>query len=238
VAYRDGEKVNRGFMSDGLENLDQNVVSEAQAPVGNLKTQEEVDRIVKARVAREREKWEASVAHNQQSHLPGGVTGMTAEDVKRAMRDEFAAIKQEAESKAQQAAAQSVAQKVIDSFQSKMSRGPDKYPDFQEKTSKLPLQKFLPIVQLANEVDNTEDVMYELANNKGKLGNLMTLYNSAPEVAMEAMSELSASIKANQTNVKVNKPLSQVKPTATAVDNGSPSVRSYLERFASGSRLD
>jgi hypothetical protein len=231
VAHRDGEKVNRGFMSDGLENLDQNVSGETQVSnASNLKTQEEVDRIVKARVAREREKWEANAAASHQSHLPGGVTGMTAEDVKRAMRDEFSAIKQEAESKAQQAAAQSVAQKVIDSFNSKMSRGADKYPDFQEKTSKIPLGKFLPIVQLATEVDNTEDVMYELATNKGKMGNIMALYNSAPEVAMEAINELSQSIKANQTNVRVNKPLSQIKPTATAVDNGMPSVRSYMDQ--------
>ena len=227
-------------MSDGLENLDGSALSEAQAPnTANLKTQEEVDRIVKARVAREREKWEANAAHTQQSHLPGGVTGITADDVKRVMRDEFTAIKQEAESKAQQAAAQSVAQKVIENFNSKMSRGADKYPDFQEKTSEIPLNELLPIVQLVTEVDNTEDVMYDLANNFGKVGNILSLYyNQSPKAAMKAINQLSASIKANQTNVKVNKPLSQIKPTATAVDNGTPSVRSYLERFASGSRLD
>lgn len=229
VAYRDGDsKVNiRGFMNDGLENLEQSV---SEAPKPASLTQEDVDRIVKSRVAREREKWEATA---QQSHLPGAVTGMTPDQVKMAMREEMMSIRQEAEDKAQQAAVHTMANKVVESFNSKMSRGIDKYPDFQEKTSKLPLSKLLPIVQLAEQVDNTEDVMYELANNKGKMGNILSLYRDAPEVAMQAMSELSQSIKANESaksNTRHSQPLSQVKPSATAVDNGIPSVRDMMKQ--------
>ena len=121
------------------------------------------------------------------------------------------------------------ARQIIGDFSSKMAAGADAYPDFDQKVSALDLPKIPEIIQLANSVDNTADVMYELASKPYKVGNLISLARTAPHLAHQEAQRLSASIKANQQaqqSIQTPEPVSQVKPTSAPAENGAMDVKS------------
>lgn len=112
------------------------------------------------------------------------------------------------------------ANEIIKEFSSRLEAGKDRYEDFSEKVGSLPLAKIPEIVQLALKVDNTADVMYELAENPSKMLNIAKLANDyGEEFALKEMNKLSNSIKANDyalNKQKPNKPLSQASPSVKA----------------------
>lgn len=130
--------------------------------------------------------------------------------------------------KAQQEAARlAMAQQVVGSFASKMQAGSAEYQDFEEKVSTLPLAKMPEIVQLANSVDNTADVMYEIASKPYKAGNLLNLARNMPELALVEMQNLSASIKKNKQaaqTIQTPEPLGQMKPSSIPAESGVSGV--------------
>jgi hypothetical protein len=113
-------------------------------------------------------------------------------------------------------------QHIVNSFMGKMEHGKTKYPDFNEKISKLGDLKNIPaIIQLAEHVDNTHDVMYDIASNPHKLASLNELARINPALAFEEIRNLSSSIKANDdasNQARPSEPLSQLKSSVT---NGS-----------------
>lgn len=220
-------------MSDGLSNdLGQVTDSPEISAAPKMVSQDEVDRIVKGVKANANEKLEQLRAqmqqqHQQQSHLPGGVGGQSfsREDINAMVEAKLQGVIEKAGQKA-------VAQKIMNDFTTKMASGYEKYPDFEDKMKDFGLAEVTEVVQLATNTENTADVMYELANNPGKVGSILALYQKSPRLAMKAVAELSKSIKDNEsakggTSVK---PLSQIKSTTTAVDSGTPSVRDYFKQ--------
>lgn len=119
-------------------------------------------------------------------------------------------------------------QQAMASFVQKMDNGPKKYADFEEKVAPLNLPSMLPIVHLANAVDNSEDVVYELATNPEKIKDLYReLSENRPQLALMMVKKLSDSIKRNQAAAnqpKPDEPLSQLKPSNVGMDNGSQSI--------------
>lgn len=117
-------------------------------------------------------------------------------------------------------------QQAINGFVQKMQEGPTKYPDFEDKVKNLNLPQ-LPenFIHLTNSVDNTADVMYDLADNPEKVMQLLTALEKAPHIAMQQLQKLSGSIKANQSakeQTQDDEPLSHIKPSSTVgMDNGS-----------------
>jgi hypothetical protein len=201
----------------------------AQAPAQVTMTQEQIDKIVKSRIARERERWEAS---QQAPHMPSG-TGASLEAVKQMMQAEMAKLKEEAERTAQDGARRANAQRIVADYQTKMEQGKAKYPDFDEVVGKSRVAANPKIVQLVTNVDNTADVVYELAQKKGKVGAIISLYNEDPALGMEAIVELSESIKANQkaaTTGKPYEPLSRVSSSSTTTDASAPDIRDYMKQ--------
>jgi hypothetical protein len=93
----------------------------------------------------------------------------------------------------------------------------------------LDLSTIPQIVQLANTVENTDDVMYELASNPNKLVTLLNLTNFGNgRLAYLETKKLSDSIKQNQTALQQPvppEPLSQLKPSNVGTDNGALSIR-------------
>lgn len=122
------------------------------------------------------------------------------------------------------------AQQIAQQFLSKLSAAKDKYPDFKEILANLEVHKFPEIVQLANNFDNTADIMYELAKNPTKAVLLKQCAQLNPNLATMEIQRLSDSIKQNQTakeTCSVQPPLSQIKPSLTKTDNGPITVRDY-----------
>ena len=218
-------------MSDGLsQDLGQVTDSPEISAAPKMVSQEEVDKIVHAAKMREREKAAADIERIKSqvsSSLPSSVGGnsISKQEIELMMEAKLQKIMETAGQKA-------VAQKILNDFTEKMASGYDRYSDFDDKMKDLGLADIPEIVQLAANTDNTADVMYELANNPGKLGSFLSLCQKSPRLAVKAMSDLSKSIKDNDSAKPhvSSKPLSQIKPNSTAVDSGSPSVRDYFNQ--------
>ena len=122
-----------------------------------------------------------------------------------------------------------MAERIVGEFSSKMKSGAEKYEDFEESVMNLDLSTIPEIVQLANSVGNTDEVMYDLAKNPYKIANLKTLAATSPHLARSEMNRLSQSITSNQKAKDqvsgVKEPLSKMKPSTGAVDNGEMSIR-------------
>lgn len=125
---------------------------------------------------------------------------------------------------------------TINSFVSKMQAAEQKYPGLEAKLNELDYTSMAPLVHLANDMENTGEIMKELVDNPMKLGNMMALAQMQPGLAKRQMAELSNSIKTNQQALAEEKqaqdPMSQLKPSSSAgMDNGTMSVTDFRKMF-------
>lgn len=244
-AYRDGAIVNwRLIMAEmetaGTEQSQVETVSESRpaAPVEKMVPQSKVDEIVTnaKRASYDRGKQE-SMQEYTKSQQPkssdysfGGIQQMSEDKLKTLMEDIAKKAAKENIHQLQQQMMEEAAHKqnqtIINKFVDKMSEGSQRYPDFDKTVASLDLKSIPDIILLATEVDNTADVMHELANNPYKIGNILALKDT-PHLARLAMNKLSESIKQNQQGKQepyVREPLSQIKSTNIGPNNGDLSV--------------
>jgi hypothetical protein len=121
-------------------------------------------------------------------------------------------------------------EKVASQYYLKMGKGKDKYSDFEEVMTDFDAAAFPQVALLAAHLDNTPDIMYELARNPHKLVQLNTLAERSPKLAQRELEKLSKSIVDNEhavENAKVpSAPLSRLKSSTTVgADNGKMTVR-------------
>jgi hypothetical protein len=151
-----------------------------------------------------------------------GNASVSREDVQRLIREE-------AERQVQMAKAQEIAQ----SFVNKLSSAKQTYSDFEQQVSKLKLEKNLHLVELTHALDNPGEVLYDLATNPKKFADIQVYAASeTPDLAIEELQKLSASIKQNKEALKQNakqaqEPIGQLKPSVTGVDSGQLSLKDY-----------
>lgn len=158
---------------------------------------------------------------NQGQSSLGGMTQLSPEEIENLI-DEKA--RKYSEEKSQQEWANQTAQ----TFVNKMTEGGKKYEDFQKVVGELNLPSMPELVQLTNHVDNTADVIYDLAKNPYKIANLLSLSQYNPGLAVREIQNLSNSIKHNEASEKdVNPkaPLSQIKPSNFGTDSGEQTIR-------------
>lgn len=158
----------------------------------------------------------------------GGMQQMSQADIEAAIEKRLQA---QEEQRRQQQLQQEVNQ-VAEQFYNKMAQGADLYDDFEEVTSGFDSSAFPSIVYLANMMDNTPAIIYELQKNPSKLTHLSILVEKSPQMAQKEISRLSQSIKANQEalqqNQETQEPLGRMKPSKVGADNGKfTSVRDY-----------
>lgn len=146
---------------------------------------------------------------------------LSEEQVRQMMRDEASKIN------AQQAQMLE-AQRIVGEFASKMDLGKEAYEDFDDTVSQLDLRAIPEIVQLANSVGNTADIMYDLGKNPYKIANLKILMQTSPHLARAEINRLSKSIDTNKqavAQVSTREPLSQMKPSTGSVDSGPMTLK-------------
>lgn len=206
-------------MTNDLANNESGLVTPEVQEQEKLLTQSEVNEIAgKARQAG----YERGVRESgsQAQNIAQGA--LTEEQVRKMIEEQTLKVQQEA-------ARNAYAQQLIGDFSNKMQTGSSQYEDFEQKVSALELHKIPEIIQLATGVDNTVDVMYELANKPYKVGNLLNLARTAPHLAGAEMNRLSNSIKENKKAaqaIQTPEPISQMKPTSGTADQGTMSVSS------------
>lgn len=120
----------------------------------------------------------------------------------------------------------------VESFVGKMQAAEKQYPGLESKLNDLDFDKpgAQKLVQMANNMDNTGDIMNELLDNPEKLGVLLHLVQEQPKLAMQRMASLGQSIKSNQEALAQEKsaqqPIGQLKSSISAgVDDHNLSVK-------------
>lgn len=119
------------------------------------------------------------------------------------------------------------AQEIEQQFRQKIDAATYSDPEFADLYDSLNLENnpsLGPLVMWANEMDNTADVLKEIAKNPAKFANILMLLQSAPALAKREMAALSSSIKTNREALKQKQakpPLEQLKPSTTVTSSGN-----------------
>lgn len=238
-------------MTKDLEIENQETVApdeEAQTPAteGNadVLTRDIVSKIVERERKKAFEKGrEEAMAELQQQQSPavpveqipqgqqslGGMQQMSPQDIQRM-------ISEHAPQALQEHMQQQRTKQTIDSFVSKMQAAEAKHPGLEAKLNDLDYSTLAPIVQMANDMENTGDIMKELIDNPEKMSHLILLSYTQPKLAAKKMADLSNSIKTNSEalaqDAQARDPMSQLKPSSNAgMDNGDMSVSDFRKMF-------
>lgn len=204
-----------------------------------------VEELVKKAKLKGRDSMQAELdalkAENAQLKTGGSMGGMAAptpvdpEAIKQQIIQDLQKQMQQANEQRAQEELEKQANQIADSYKAKMSSGKDMYEDFDTVMSDFNPAAFPNLVYLANQVDNTPAVMYELMNNPSKWATLAVLSERDPQAAQNMISKISASIKANQQakaeEKNVPPPLGRMSPSTTGQDNGTKSVRDFKAMF-------
>ena len=111
-----------------------------------------------------------------------------------------------------------------------------RHPGLEAKLNELDYTHLGPVIKLVDSMDNPGDIMKELVDNPMKMGNLVTLAHTQPNMAKKAMFDLSNSIKQNQQalsqEAQASEPLGQITPSNVGSDSGSKgAIRDFKNRY-------
>jgi hypothetical protein len=192
--------------------------------------QSKVDEIVKTvkfdadrRFDDYRKQYESSAQNNQRLEQPQFAT---KDDVARAVQEQLDRLTRQAEAQAQEQHVNG----IVNTFKSKMQIGKEKYQDFEDVAKNIEYSTIPNVIErLTAEVDNVADVLYDLAKNRPlQLMELENLAAKQPNLARQALRELSESIKVNDRAKDVKRaqePLRQITQSNVGIDDGSdPSI--------------
>lgn len=169
------------------------------------------------------------------------VQGKSEEEIRRISAEESQRLRQEWIHEQRAQAEEAEGKRIAGEFFTKIEAGKANLPDFDKVMADVDLRTIPFHVQLANMVDNTADVMYELAKNPSKIGALQNLIDidmragRQPKLALAEMKRLSDSIKENAKGSKFqspNEPLSQLRPSNAGTGNqGALTVKDYKAKY-------
>ena len=174
----------------------------------------------------------------QPQQQQGQQQGVDTQQVMQQVMQQLQQQQQEAEQKRHQEQIEQEVNQVAQQYFGKMAQGKDLFEDFESMTADFNPAEFPQLVFLANQMDNTPAIIYELRKNPGKLADLAVLVEKSPSMAKNELAKLSDSIKRNDEAKRglqeAQDPLSRLKPSPVGTDNGTKSVRdskqaSYLK---------
>lgn len=169
-----------------------------------------------------------------QSNQAQSSKSLSEDDVKRLTSEELSRQRDQWTREAQEKADADIAQRIVNSYKEKIAPGKEKYEDFEAVTNNVDMRYYPNVVQLLAEyVDNSHDVIYELAKNRTKLYQLESTCAHNPQDAIYEIKRLSDSIKANESSSQMkhaNSPLSQQRPSNTGTDSGGTLSMKDLKR--------
>lgn len=164
----------------------------------------------------------------QQQQAPQGIDPAQLQQL---VAQQIAQQREEAERKQHEAQLHEEVNQVAKQYFGKMAQGTSLYDDFEAITADFNPAEFPQLVYLANELDNTAAVIYELRKNPGKLAQLATLVKESPGIARSELNNLSQSIKRNdeaKRNLQEPQdPLNRLKPSTVGTDSGEKNVRDF-----------
>lgn len=173
--------------------------------------------------------------YTQQQQQQNYARNLSEDDVARVAGDVLSKQKASWEKEAQEKAYAEAANRIVEAYNNKISQGREKYNDFDAVTANLDMGKYPNTVQLlADYVDNSADVLYELAKKRTNLKLIEDLGNDDPQSAIYEIKRISDSIKANDSSGQTrhpNAPLSQQRPSNTGTDSGALSMADLRRKY-------
>ena len=132
----------------------------------------------------------------------------------------------------QQQAAEYQNKQFVDGFVAKMQAAEKQFPGLEQKLNDIDFMSpaTQKLVQMANNMDNTGEIMNELLENPEKMGTLLNLVHDQPKLAQNSLASLSNSIKTNRQATaqeeSAHEPIGQLKSSVNAgVDEHNLSVK-------------
>lgn len=200
-----------------------------EAPAEKMIPQSQVSKIAarEAREAAEKARAEllAEIERQRNESAPpaqslGGMQQMTPEQLRQAIRQEATLMARHAQ-----------AAQIESDFKAKIAAEKMADPDFADLYEAMNIEAHPNLIIWANSMDNTAQIIKDLANNPAKYSHILNLVNShAPKLAEMELQKLSKSIKANieaQKQPKAPEPLSQIKPSNIGAGDGSFEVSDF-----------
>ena len=142
----------------------------------------------------------------------------------------------------QQQAQEYQQKQFADGFIAKMQAAEKQFPGLEQKLNEIDFNSpsTLKLVQMANNMENTGEIMNELIDNPEKMGTLLNLVNEQPRLAQQRLASLSSSISTNRKALEEDKsaqePIGQLKSSVNAgVDDHNLSVKD-LKKILAGHR--
>lgn len=214
---------------DNASDMTQAPVETAQQTQERLFKQAELNEIVgrakhDAVESYKRQQQQTQQPAQQYSQAPSS-KALSEDDVKRLTGEELNRYREEWTRESQERMNAEAAERIVNSYKEKISAGKEKYEDFEAVTNNVDMRYYPNVVQLLAEyVDNSHDVLYDLAKNRSKLYQLESTCQHNPQDAIYEIKRLSDSIKANETHSQMTHartPLSQQRPSNTGTDSGN-----------------
>lgn len=168
---------------------------------------------------------------------------ISQDEVRKLAAEETHRLRNEWIQDSQRSAQEQDAQRIASEFFTKVGAGEGGMSTFEKTIAEAGLDlRAIPYhVQLANMVDNTRDVMIELAKNPSKIGTIQNLIDidvragRQPNLALAEMKKLAQSLKDNAEASKFkspNDPLSQLRPSNAGTGSTGPlSVADYKRKY-------
>lgn len=224
-------------MNEGQEvSQNQNLTQQnAEAAAEKLVPQHEVNSLVGGAKQRGYEKgYQQALSELQQKQAPqqmGGIAqaqpqmnGFNDENrMRQIAADEHAKAYQAMQQQAIQQAQHAEGTRILNELGAKFNETKSRIPDFDNVVKISDFHQMPEVLHYANMVDNSGDVMYDLAQNPSKMAALRSL---PPQFAVKEVKRLSDSIKQNQTALtqpQAPAPLGQVNTSNIGVDtSGKP----------------
>lgn len=156
--------------------------------------------------------------------------------IEKRVSDYISQHQQEQERKAQEAQQQAEMNRLFSEMNSKVEAAKDRYPDYEDQLANLNgvFSNKLELLHYVNSVDNSGDVLYELAKNPMKLVAIEDLAKMSPHLGMSEIRKLSDSIKKNETAKKTfqsAEPLSQLKSSNVGTDDGPRTINDFRQLY-------
>ena len=157
------------------------------------------------------------------------------QEIRRLAAEESQRLRDQWIQDAQEKSQADAAQKTVQNFWSKIAPGKEKYQDFDAVTGDIQYTTFPNVVQLlADHVDNSHDMLYEMGKDRMKMAQLEQLAYMSPKDAIRQAQRMSQSLKDNEAASKTkvpNEPLRQMRPSNTGTDNGVMGVKDYRKKW-------
>lgn len=152
---------------------------------------------------------------------------------KESLRKEIDASLQELKAKQEQELREKEAHRILTELATKVEDAHKRIPDFKDVVSTFNFEQTPELLEASNLFDNSGDILYDLAKNKGKIGALLALGQRDPRAMVSEMRQLSESIKKNQAAKDLKfprEPMQSLTSSNLGSDSGELSHAEILRR--------